>query len=228
MGVFRNLTNQKFGYLIVIKPIKKNRKYYWLCQCNCGNNKIIQGTALTSNKTKSCGCFRKKTTSIQGKKNIKHGHSSNNKKTIFYKKWVGIKSRCLNEKVQDYYRYGGRGIKVCDSWLEFKNFRDDMYKSYLKHVKEFGEKDTTIERINNNGNYCKENCKWITWKEQYENKSNLRFITYKNKKQTLAKWSKELELNATTISDRLKAGWGIEDALFQRVSPLKLKLRIKN
>lgn len=102
-----------------------------------------------------------------GELNLQYKHGL--RYTSFYKKWQSLKSRCLNHKAHNWKDYGGRGIKVCNEWLEFTNFRDDMYESYLKHVSIHGEHDTTIERKDVNGNYNKDNCKWITEEEQHCN-----------------------------------------------------------
>lgn len=140
--------------------------------------------------------------------NTTHGDSLE----VFYRKWRSIKARCKNKKFPSYKRYGGRGIKICDRWLKYENFKEDMYKSYLEHAKLYGKDNTTIERINNDGNYCKENCKWITWKEQYENKSNIHLITYKGKTQRRTKWAEELGINKGTLKDRFARGWTVEEA----------------
>lgn len=91
-------------------------------------------------------------------------------KTKFYIAYHGMYQRCNNPTCKRYYRYGGRGIK--NLWKSFEEFRDDMYGDYLKHIEKFGEKNTTLDRIDNNGNYCKENCHWATWEQQRDNKPN--------------------------------------------------------
>lgn len=95
-----------------------------------------------------------------------HGFS----RTRFYYIWAGMKKRCTLESRPDYPRYGGRGITFCSEWESFINFKDDMYESYEKHVKTFGEKNTTLDRVNTNKDYCKSNCKWSTYYEQAQNR----------------------------------------------------------
>jgi len=163
---FKDITNIKFHRLIVIKySHTKNNQAYWLCRCDCGKEKIIWGNDLRQNKIKSCGCWNKEQATKRGKENKRHGMEG----TKFYRVWNGLKQRCLNKNGKDYKNYGGRGITVCSHWLKFENFRDDMLESYKKHVAEFGEKQTSIDRMNNNGNYEPNNCRWATVKEQRNN-----------------------------------------------------------
>jgi len=164
----RNI-EKKYGRLTLIgESFIKGKNSYYKCRCECGVIKNIRFYDLKNGITKSCGCFN-------DEKLLKHGFAG----TKFYQTWLGMCHRCNNKKSISYRNYGVRGIKVCKRWMNFENFKEDMYTTYLKHVKKHGEKDTQIERENNNGNYCNENCSWKTRKENNRNKRTNKMITYK-------------------------------------------------
>ena len=161
MSNFQDLTGEQFGQLTVQHVISKNPTY-WQCICSCGNTKPILAGSLKSGVSQSCGCFQKKQLSERSKT---HGKS----KTIEYRLWVHMKSRCHNLADQDYLRYGGRGIHVCSRWRNsFENFLSDMGLRPNKYL--------TLERINNNKNYSLANCCWATRKEQASNTSKSRWF----------------------------------------------------
>lgn len=168
---YHDLTDKKFGRLTPICAVKtdKHGNKIWKAKCDCGNVVQVNSNSLHSGHVQSCGCLASETSIINGQSNVTHALSQ----TRFYEIWRKMKVRCINLQSPNYIYYGGRGIIVCDRWLKFENFRDDMYESYLRHVEEFGEKNTSIDRFpNQKGNYEPSNCRWATNKEQARNKRN--------------------------------------------------------
>lgn len=147
---------------------------------------------------------------------IKHGL----KRTRFYSIWQNMKTRCFNSKSAFYLIYGGRGITVCENWLKFENFKYDMYDAYLKHVNKFGEKNTTLDRINNDEGYFLTNVRWTTIKEQQRNKKNNVFIEYKGKKKILSDWATEYGINERSLHKRIyDLKWPLEKAFQKSRNP---------
>ena len=192
----------KFWILTIIKEVEQIWIYrYFEVKCRCWIIKKVQLINLRRWNTTSCGCLQRKITSERF--NI-HWMS----KDKFNQTYRNIIDRCDNIKSNWYHRYWWRWIR--NEWKTFEKFKIDMYESYIKHIKEFWKKQTTIDRINNDWNYCKKNCKWATHTEQHNNKSTNR--TYKWK--TIGEWCKELWLNRNTISTRINRDWKlIKEAL---------------
>ncbi len=196
-----DLIEQQFGRLIVLQRADNSKRGQsrWLCRCDCGKKIIIQGGNLKNGHTKSCGCLRKEIMT-------KHGHIKRGIKDGFYQSWQNMKDRCTNPNHKYYKDYGGRGITVCGEWLHsFSNFKRDNldWKPGL-----------TIERKDKNGNYCPENCKWATRKEQGRNKRNNRYETYKGKRWLFIELCKEHNISYHIVYNRYYGlGWTLEDAL---------------
>ena len=192
----------KFNRLTAIKFSYRNAhgSQHWFFRCDCGNEKIIMVDNVKRSKSKSCGCLKKEQGKKLGEINLKHGMT----KTRTFKSWGNLKQRCLNKNDKGYKNYGGRGIKVCDEWLEFENFYCDMGECPA---------GKSIDRKNNDKGYYKSNCRWATREEQNNNKRNNRFLIYDGKKQTTRQWARELGINPNTISTRIYRGWSVERAL---------------
>jgi hypothetical protein len=177
---------------------------------------------LVKNHTRSCGCLAHEHRK-SGDNHRTHGFkwSKDKTKRRFYSVFVGIKSRCNPGTVKrsDFKHYGGRGIR-CE-WKTFEGFRDDMFASFLEHERKYGTGETSIDRINNDGHYSKENCRWATRKEQQNNKRNNRIVVMAGKNMTLTEASGLVGLKYATIHKRLKYGWSVEDALNRPLSKRK-------
>lgn len=211
----KDITGEKFGRLTALFLVeRKGDKTLWLFKCDCGIEKIIDRHNVVGGYTVSCGCYNKERAKEIGRLNKTHGLSQ----TRFYEKWAAIIGRTTNVKDKYYKDYGKRGIK-CE-WNNFMEFKDAMYESYLKHVEEFGIKNTTIERKDVNGNYNLENCTWATPEEQANNRRNNKKITFKGETLNQREWEKRYGLPSQMIYNRLRQGWTIEKAI---LSPNKKK-----
>lgn len=171
-----DITNQQFNKLKAIKFVKYDKATYWLFKCECGLEKIINKATVVSGKIKTCGCFKK--------------CSVKNKFYRTYVSWFSMRGRCLNDKRKDFKYYGGKGIKICNRWDKFENFLEDM-----------GERPNgkSLDRIDNNKGYNKENCKWADEKEQKSNMSSNILVKHNNKTITMAEWSRITNINYETI-----------------------------
>ena len=198
MKKIRNdLTGKIFGRLKVVKVDEKSgRKTRWICICECGNTKSIRSDCLLGGQVRSCGCLKKE----QDKENLTKHHRHLESKTRLYYEWQRLKGRCNNKKNERYYRYGGRGIKVCEEWQKsYENFRDWALENGYKE-------NLTIDRINNNGNYEPKNCRWATIKQQCNNRSTNIIVEYKNKKITLMQLSEIVKIKYATLNQRYSRG----------------------
>lgn len=206
------LIGQKFGEWEVLKfsHIDKNEHFVWICKCSCGKIKKVVGNNLISGNSTNCGCWRKRNPYL------KHGMT----KTRFHKIWQGIKDRCLNSNNKAYKHYGERGIIVCNKWLGkngFINFKNDMILDYSEHCLKFGEKNTSIDRIDNNKGYNFENCRFATWDIQSKNRRtryNKVKLFYKEKFRTLEECCQKFNIKYPTLYNRIFISkWSVEKAL---------------
>lgn len=213
MTLIKDITGKKFGKIKVISFVGLNKHHsaLYLCRCDCGNEKIINGSDLRSGHIISCGCYKR---TRLGKETTIHGLS----KLKSYKRILKIRrhmlDRCYSTKSGKYKNYGARGIKVCDEWkndfLTFYNwainngFNENLY-----------QKEQSLDRIDVNGNYEPSNCRWVDSKTQARNKTNNVTITYNNETHCIKEWAEILSINSSTISYRLKLGLPL-DLVFQK------------
>ena len=204
-----DLTGKKFGKLEVIGVHDTgSRKTYYVCQCDCGNVKVVRADALISGATKSCGCIKKEQDKINLSANHKHKMSG----TRIYETWQDMKRRCYNKQNARYDRYGGRGITVCDEWLNnFQSFYDWAISNGYSD-------DLTIDRIDNDGNYEPSNCRWSTAKEQCNNRGSNINITIGNATKSLMCWCEIFNVDYKKVYARYKRnGYEGIDRLFNDI-----------
>ena len=168
----------------------------WICICDCGNLTTALAKDLKSGHTQSCGCLHKERTS---KAKSKHRLSNSR----IYNIWTFMKNRCFNKKSNRYKDWGGRGITVCNEWLDFNCFYEWAINNGYKE-------GLTIDRINNMGIYEPNNCQWVTPKEQARNTRKNRFFTYKGETHCVSEWCEILDINYNTFFSRLLRGWDID------------------
>ena len=204
-----DLTGKKFGKLEVIGVHDTgSRKTYYVCQCDCGNVKVVRADSLISGATKSCGCIKNE----QDKTNLTDNHRHKMSGTRIYETWQDMKRRCYNKQNVRYNRYGGRGIKVCEEWLNnFQSFYDWAISNGYSD-------DLTIDRIDNDGNYEPSNCRWSTVKEQCNNRSSNINITIGNATKSLMCWCEIFNVDYKKVYARYKRnGYEGIDRLFNDI-----------
>ena len=199
----KDLTGKRFGRYTVVRRadsyISKTGSYQsrWLCRCDCGNERIVFAQALKSGNSLSCGCYQKDAVT-------KHGW----KGSRLYGIWHNMKHRCTNQNCKEYRNYGGRGISVCEEWMEFSPFKDWALDN--------GYSDAlTIDRIDVDGNYEPTNCRWVSAKVQANNRRNNNYITVAGETRTITEWSTLSGISRQAIRWRLQHGWTTEDAVKQ-------------
>lgn len=178
-----------FGRLTILKEIQSTTDHrIVLCRCECGKEKNVRLSSIINGDTTSCGCFN-----IQQvkKANTIHGKS----RTRIHQIWLSMLQRCTYKNHVAYERYGGNGITICDEWMEFENFYNDMKDEYKDNL--------SIDRIDNSKGYCKYNCKWSTQKEQCNNRKNNRIVTYLGKPYTMTQLAEKFNIKMGTLHDRI-------------------------
>lgn len=188
-------------WLVICRmPHDKKRTTKWLCQCNCGNHKIVSGDTLPRGDSRSCGCLT--VDRLRGHKFfVTHGLC----RSPEYATWSAMRARVQNPNTKNYQGYGGRGITLCERWEKFENFYEDM-----------GPRPTpqhTLDRIDNDGPYCPENCRWATVTEQAENRRSTIRLTHQGKTQSATAWAREFGVSGRRVRSRARKGMTIEEII---------------
>ncbi len=199
-----DITGQKFSNWTAIKRVgsAKMGNAIWLCVCECGNKKEIPQGILRKRATLGIGCHC----------NMQYTKHSDSGKRL-YSIYMGIMRRCYRPKCSNYYLYGGKGIKLCDEWLG-KN----GYLNFRKWALENGYQDNlSVNRIDGDKDYCPENCRWATSKQQNNNRVNNHYLSFNGVTHTIAEWSEITGINYRTLLQRCKMGWSVEDTLTKAI-----------
>lgn len=219
-----DLRDKRFGRLLCLSQVileGKERQSAWLCRCDCGVEKVVPAKNLLGGDCRSCGCFHRDSAAERSSRLKKtHGMSGTVEFTIL----SSIKQRCCNPKDAAYKNYGGRGITVCDRWLDKK-------KGLLNFVEDMGKRPSplhSIDRINNDGPYSPENCRWATRQQQARNRKSSRFLTCNGVTKLMCEWVDETGLSHALIRHRLRNGWTVEEALLTPKNKNKIPHRYRH
>ena len=206
MGKLIDLTGQRFGRLVVLaRAENKGSKVQWLCKCDCGGSIIVRGCQLKNGGTRSCGCLHRENTEMLNRRKL--SQTDGRSKTRIYRVWIGMRNRCNNPNNYDYKNYGGRGIKVCKEWeMSFDSFR--IWANSHGY-----QENLTIDRIDVNGNYCPENCRWVSLAVQHRNQRVSRMLSCYGERKTVADWSKITGISHSTLLARIRSGWADKEIL---------------
>lgn len=207
MAELIDIRGKTFGRLKVLDRAENTKRgsARWLCKCECGKELVVIGRCLRNGHTKSCGCYHDDCARKLGNSKKTHGMEPRR----LYNIWRGMLQRCEYPKHEAYANYGGRGISICKEWHDFEVFRDwAIGNGYSNSV--------TIDRINVDGDYSPDNCKWSTRKEQAKNKRNSILITIGGETHSVSEWAHIKNINVRTIYSRLRRGWDAEKILNEK------------
>ena len=205
-----NLVGMKYGRLAVISAAEDQvsasgrHRTMWECLCDCGNRVVVRGTCLTQGVTKSCGCFQREGIS---KRASKHGGFGSR----LYAIWISMRQRCYNPNNNAYHNYGGRGISICAEWDDFAAFREWAYSTGYKENAPRGT--FTIDRIDVDGDYSPNNCRWSNMKVQSNNKRETLYLEYNHERRPLSEWASIIGVDYTTIWKRYRNGLSADEIL---------------
>ena len=200
------LTGQRFGKLTVIRRSHQDQwqAWVWACQCDCGTEVPVRGATLKAGSTAACASC------AAVERNTTHGQS----RTPLYARWRAMIERTRNSNSDEFRNYGGRGISVCERWSSFENFASDMGPTFRPEL--------TLDRLDVDGNYEPDNCRWATQRDQQRNKRTNHVVTWRGRSLVVTDWAELLGLNPNTVVHRLRRGWTVERALTKDADPAVL------
>lgn len=208
----RNLTGLRFGRLTVIRETSERAAdggIIWECLCDCGKTCFVCGNKLTRkghSQKRSCGCLQEETHHTKT-----HGES----KSVLFHKWTGMKDRCYNSAAKNYKYYGGEGITVCDEWRNsYEAFRDWALSAGY-------ESGLSLDRIDPHGNYCPDNCRWVSLEAQQRNKRSNINVEINGDTKTLAEWARIFNMPYPQVWARINHGWDPQRALTEPIRSIK-------
>lgn len=199
-----DLHGKRFGRLLVLEYRRSERRWEWLCRCDCGGTKLILSCNLRNGSSRSCGCLQREDLS---KRQTTHGKTL----TKEYRAWRGMLGRCFVKTNKDYPRYGGRGIRVCQKWRH-------SFEMFLQDVGKAPTPNHSIDRYpDNNGDYRPGNVRWATVSQQARNRRTNTRITFNGRTMNIGEWERHLGFPRLLLTNRLRGGWSIEKALTTKV-----------
>lgn len=201
----RQLAGRRYGRWTVISEVlpRDPKCRRWECRCDCGVVKSVSQGSLEHGGTQSCGCLSREMASARATHGTTRG--GNRHGSPEYRIWCGMRSRCNNPAYPEYHLYGGRGIRICPDWDDFLQFLEDMGpRPSPKH---------SVDRVNNDGPYSKDNCRWATLAEQQNNRRGNHVLTFRGESHTLAQWARITGIHPHTLQRRIENGWPPERAL---------------
>lgn len=202
-----NFTGRRFGKLIAIEPDRSGGRLRWICRCDCGNRTSVERGNLASGHTISCGCYRRAMLAAFSEKSVTHGESRLGAWTPEYRLYASIKARCYNSNTAAYPRYGGRGIRMCQEWL-------DSFERFLADVGRRPGPAYSLDRYpDNDGNYEPNNVRWATRIQQSLNRRSNHYLTILGQRLTLSQWAEKSGVPARVIYKRILRGWSPADAI---------------
>lgn len=214
---FKDLSGKRFGRLVAVSRTEnsKSNQTQWLCKCDCGETVIVRSSSLLNGHTKSCGCYSNEIRRVNTDQTT-HGKSN----TRLYRIWAGIKARCTNPHVKIYPHYGGRGIALCSEWLSF----DEFYRWSMGNG---NRDDLSIDRVDVNGNYTPDNCRWVDHITQMNNTRRNCYYEFDGKRMTITQIERIVGLPKGLLTQRLHVlGMSLDDAINRPVRHAKCHAKV--